>query len=308
MNGGRTPLVSFAVTAFNAERTIERCLRSVQAQTWPNLEILVVDDASTDSTWDLLTAFARTDPRIRLIGHVENQGAGGARNSAWRSARGVFLAFLDDDDEALPDRTTTQVQCLRDYESRVGLVPAACYCSRLSVERDGREVYARAIGAGYGEVPNGRVAANYLLTGRTAAGFAFGLSGSGTLLARVRTFALVGDFDTAFRRFQDQDWAVRLACEGGHFVGCEAALIRQHVGSRNDKRDRRPLWYALALRRKHAPYLRAQSLYWISLVNAHAKFHYARGHRWRFRGWTVVAAVLSPREVWRDWRSGRRRS
>lgn len=91
--------VSVIVPVYNAERTLERCINSILNQTYRNLEIIMVDDASTDSSRNLMLKLEQTDPdRIMAICNDENRGAGGARNIALQYARGDYLAFVDSDD------------------------------------------------------------------------------------------------------------------------------------------------------------------------------------------------------------------
>jgi glycosyltransferase involved in cell wall biosynthesis len=92
-----TALVSVVVPAFNAAWSIERTLASVSSQTWADLEILVIDDGSTDATAEIVAACTVRDPRIRLVRQT-NQGASAARNLGVRLARGEFVAPVDADD------------------------------------------------------------------------------------------------------------------------------------------------------------------------------------------------------------------
>jgi glycosyltransferase involved in cell wall biosynthesis len=99
------PLVSVIVTTYNAEKFIERALDSVLRQTYPNIEILAVDDGSTDSTAAIL---ARYQPRVRTL-YQPNSGVCVARNRGAAETRGSLLAFLDADDVWLPEKIATQV-------------------------------------------------------------------------------------------------------------------------------------------------------------------------------------------------------
>jgi GT2 family glycosyltransferase len=97
---GTQPRISVIVPLFDKERTVESSLRSAAAQTVTDLEILVVDDGSRDAGPALVRAFP--DPRVRLI-RQDNAGPGAARNRGVREAKGEYLAFLDADDEWMPD-------------------------------------------------------------------------------------------------------------------------------------------------------------------------------------------------------------
>jgi glycosyltransferase involved in cell wall biosynthesis len=99
--------------AYNASSVIAEAIRSVQAQTVPDWEFIVVDDGSTDDTAKVVEALAGTDSRIRLIKFRQNQGVSKARNVAMEQATGEFLAFLDADDDAKPRRLEAQDTAFR---------------------------------------------------------------------------------------------------------------------------------------------------------------------------------------------------
>lgn len=99
--GAEQPLVSVIVAAYNVERYLPAALESVLAQTYKNLEILVVDDGSTDKTPGICDTYARKDSRIRVI-HKENGGLSDARNAALPVASGDYIAYLDGDDRMQP--------------------------------------------------------------------------------------------------------------------------------------------------------------------------------------------------------------
>jgi glycosyltransferase involved in cell wall biosynthesis len=118
-----TPQVSAIVTAYNSGRFIHRSLRSLQTQTLRDIEIIVVDDGSTDGTAEVIDEYARRDPRVRVF-HQPNSGAPGAGNRALAEARGEFVAILDHDDIALPDRLEKQAAYLSEHPA-IGVVGGA---------------------------------------------------------------------------------------------------------------------------------------------------------------------------------------
>lgn len=91
-------MISVVIPAFNAEETIERALDSVLGQSHRDLEVIVVDDGSSDGTAEIVDFFARRDSRVQLIRNVHG-GPGAARNAGIEAARGEWVAFLDADDE-----------------------------------------------------------------------------------------------------------------------------------------------------------------------------------------------------------------
>jgi glycosyltransferase involved in cell wall biosynthesis len=100
------PLISILIPAFNAQRWIAETLHSAVAQTWRPIEIIVVDDGSTDGTTDVVCQFASAG--VRLI-RQSNQGAAIARNTAFSASRGEFIQWLDADDLLAPDKIERQM-------------------------------------------------------------------------------------------------------------------------------------------------------------------------------------------------------
>lgn len=108
------PRVSVIIPAYQAEKSLRRCLASVCAQQGAELEIWVVDDGSRDGTWAVLQELAAADPRIHGI-HQENQGVSAARNAALDRCTGDFVRFVDADDELPEDAIAPLAQrMLRD--------------------------------------------------------------------------------------------------------------------------------------------------------------------------------------------------
>lgn len=114
------PLVTVIVPTYNAEDTLPVALRSLLVQSWQHLEILVVDDCSTDSTADVVRAFARQDGRVRLISAERNGGPYIARNLALLEAKGDLITINDADDWSHPQKLEIQVSHLQNNPEVVG--------------------------------------------------------------------------------------------------------------------------------------------------------------------------------------------
>lgn len=95
-------LLSVIVPAYNAQEWLPQCLNSILVQTYRNLELIVVDDGSTDGTGELCDGYALRDPRVRVL-HMPNGGPGVARKTALDSSRGGWVAFVDSDDWVEPE-------------------------------------------------------------------------------------------------------------------------------------------------------------------------------------------------------------
>lgn len=113
------PKISVIMPAYNAEQFIQTALRSLLAQSWGNLEILVVDDCSTDATSECVAALARQDKRIILLQQPVNRGSYAARNLALQNATGIFVVNHDSDDWSHPQRLELMVRPLIDNPSTV---------------------------------------------------------------------------------------------------------------------------------------------------------------------------------------------
>ena len=124
------PLISVVIPTYNRSSLVSKAIASVLGQTFTNIEIIVVDDSSTDATSDILTAqFAG---KIIYLQHQHNSGLSAARNTGIKASRGEYVAFLDDDDEWLPEKLKLQIQIIQ-QNTAVGLV----YCGYTQVAENG---------------------------------------------------------------------------------------------------------------------------------------------------------------------------
>ena len=91
------PDISVIVPVYNTESYLKKCIENIINQTFRNIEIILVDDGSTDTSAEILADYALRDNRIIVI-HQENQGLSAARNAGMRSAKGEYIMFVDSDD------------------------------------------------------------------------------------------------------------------------------------------------------------------------------------------------------------------
>jgi glycosyltransferase involved in cell wall biosynthesis len=116
--------VSIIVPAYNAERWIGSALKSALNQSWPKIEIIVVDDSSRDQTFAVAKQYEST--RVKII-QQENRGAAAARNTALREAQGEFLQYLDADDLLSANKIEEQLLLLRDHPEHLGISSAVYF-------------------------------------------------------------------------------------------------------------------------------------------------------------------------------------
>ncbi|MBO5563927.1 MAG: glycosyltransferase family 2 protein [Bacteroidales bacterium] len=134
------PVLSVVIPCYNTAPYLETCLESVAGQTYRDIEVLCVDDASTDGTAALLRMWAEKDPRIRCIFFARNSGVSAARNAGLSAARGEFVYFLDSDDWIDPDYLAAMVR-------------EACKTGRGQVLNAN---YLKEYGEGHPALPGGR--------------------------------------------------------------------------------------------------------------------------------------------------------
>jgi O-methyltransferase/8-demethyl-8-(2,3-dimethoxy-alpha-L-rhamnosyl)tetracenomycin-C 4'-O-methyltransferase len=183
------PEVSVVIPTYNRAATVERAIQSALAQTLPPLEVIVVDDASDDRTEERLGMIR--SPLLQVIRHAQNRGAAGARNSGIEAARGDFIAFLDADDEWLPNKLTVQLPQLLSAPAHTAVSCTGAMMHLLD--------HARQLEIHPTDTPDWH---RRLLLGCD-------LSPGTTLLALRSVFEKLGLFDVALRRFEDWDWLIR---------------------------------------------------------------------------------------------------
>ena len=113
------PLVSVYMGTWNQERFIAEAIESVLGQDFEDLELIIVDGASTDETRKIIDRYAQQDPRIRVIFQERNMGISGACNDGIEAAKGKFVANIDSDDVWVPDKLTKQLAVLERDEDLI---------------------------------------------------------------------------------------------------------------------------------------------------------------------------------------------
>ena len=108
------PKISVIVPIYNAEKYLERCVKSLIAQTFHDIEILLIDDGSTDASSILCARLKKEDSRIRIL-HKPNGGLSSARNAGLLAASGAFIGFVDADDTVSPTFFETLFQKIEQY-------------------------------------------------------------------------------------------------------------------------------------------------------------------------------------------------
>lgn len=203
--GGDTPLVSVIVPAYEAEAFLGEALESALEQDCGQVEVIVVDDGSTDRTAEIAGAYA-----VRLV-RREHRGPAAARNAGLALARGEFMTILDADDVWPVDRLSRQVAHLREHPA-LGIVLGLT------------EIFL---------TPGQRRPAHWPAahTGRAIPAVA------GSMLARAEVFEIVGGFDETLRQCEDIDWLARVKDAGIEAGAIDHVVLRYRMHAANTSRD-----------------------------------------------------------------------
>ena len=208
----KEPLVSVIIPNYNYAHYLPQALDSVLAQTYPRVEIMVIDDGSTDDSENVLRGYG---DRIRSI-KQQNQGVSAARNLGARETRGELLAFLDADDFWLPEKLERQVQRFV-ADPELGLV----HCGVEEIHDNGDHLLFRLEGL------EGWVATDMLLFNRAVI-----LGGGSGLVVKRSAFEALGGFDTSLSTSADWDFFYRMAAHAR--VGfVPSALLKYRVHGSN---------------------------------------------------------------------------
>jgi glycosyltransferase involved in cell wall biosynthesis len=230
------PLVTIGITAFNAADSVEWAVASALGQTWRPIEVLVVDDCSTDGTAKLLASLASRHPEITVFRNQENGGVAVSRNKILAEARGEFVAFFDDDDYSLPERVEAQLNRIMTYERDfAGGALVICHTARRQRFPDGSERVEPTMGQREAcRAPTGLPVARRILLGTPLAD-GYGACPTCCQMSRLAVYRALGGFDPWLRRGSDTELNIRIAKAGGHFVGIARPLVVQGMTESPDK-------------------------------------------------------------------------
>ena len=206
------PLVSVVIPTRDRLELLRHAVNSVLKQSQADLELIIVDDASEDGTAGYLAELQRHYDRIRTLRNAVPCGGAGARNQGISHSRGQWIAFLDDDDEWLPEKLQRQLQLLDSSASAV-----ACSCNFVMRFSSGRSKLV--------QVPPYATLQQLLLENE--------LGSASLCICSSKVLRDIGGFDASLRSGQDQDLWVRVRQHGDVVVcGEPLVLYRAHAGRR----------------------------------------------------------------------------
>jgi glycosyltransferase involved in cell wall biosynthesis len=211
-----SPQVSVIIPAYNGDRFIGQAVESVLQQPYPNCELIVVNDGSSDATAEVLQAYGE---RIRYV-EQPNQGVAAARNRGLALAQGEWIAFLDQDDYCSPDKLTHQIACLEKATPQVGMI----HSGWQRVDAQGQAL--------------SQVEPWYQAPQLDLAGWIWWkpvlLS---AMLFRRSGLEQVGGFDSSFQQTCDLDLVLRLTLKGWETLWLKEITVHYREHDRNESRN-----------------------------------------------------------------------
>lgn len=226
----RSPRVSVVTIVLDGERFLADAIESVQAQTDPDWELVVVDDGSTDRTPAIAQAFADADPRVRIVRHPggQNRGMSASRNLGVAESRGEYVAFLDADDVYRPEKLARQAALLDAHpEADMVYGPSENWYSWTGRPEDAGRDVERRLGVEPETLNAPPSLARAWLSGEAQT------PGTCGVLIRREAIEAVGGFEEDFRGlYEDQVFFFKLALRTPIYVHGESLdRYRHHPGS-----------------------------------------------------------------------------
>jgi glycosyltransferase involved in cell wall biosynthesis len=271
--------VTIGITSYNAKDTILDAIKSAQQQDWPNKEILILDDFSTDGSDFIIANYIRGFNDIKLVRQPENRGVAAARNRIITEATGEFIAFFDDDDKSLSDRLRVQINRIKSAEKVYPKSLIVSHTARIQQYPDGKERIETTIGNQNGAV--GKAISERILFGKVSSEV-IGSCATCSQIARKSVYLELCGFDESLRRSEDTDLMIRLGLAGGVVVGVPEPKVIQRMTYGNEKTLIREHEAQTALLTKYRSFLTEAGWYTFMLQWNNSRLYLARKEWFNF--------------------------
>lgn len=277
-----TPLVSVVIPTYNREHLLPQAIQSVLEQTYQNLEIIVVDDGSTDNTREIMKSFVNSDPRIKYFRHETNKGGGAARNSGIINSQGSYIAFLDSDCQWLPNKLEKQLEIFEKSDSRLGAVGGGT----INISGDKIRIGRRKGDFGY-------------IYRKLLKDVGFGNSinwpgGTPTIIIKRECFEKSGLFDELLQSCQEHDMYLRIA-KNYYFDVLREPVVKTLSNEAGISSNSEAKFQGRLLM------LEKYSSEWPLISKVRSRFctvvamgHMSRGKRWEARRYLLIALLAYP--------------
>lgn len=212
--------ISIIIPTYNNADLLPRAIKSVLNQTYTNFELIIVDDASTDNTREVVENYIQKDSRVKYYKHKENKERSAARNTGIKYSTKPFLAFLDSDDKWLPTKLEKQIL----YLKKKGKEWIGVYCNRKIIGIGNSSIYPITFRKNI-PVEGGRQLIKSVLLQKVG-------SFSSTILIRKEIIQITGGFNESFILNEDFEFTVRLLKKGKlAYIDEKLAIIYKHSNS-----------------------------------------------------------------------------
>lgn len=232
--------VTIIVPIYNGEKYLPRCIESILRQTYQDIELLLIDDGSTDGTANICEQYARQDPRV-IVKKQTNQGVSSARNSGILSASGQYITFADADDEMCDNAIETAVRCL--HQAKADVVTYGW------VRCDEKGDLEEPISEEYEILTDPEAILHRMLEHYSSCGGGYPWN----KLWRTASFQSICLFDPKLYFFEDMEWCVRMILKVKKLVICPECLYRysvlqSSVSNQKEQREKRETGYHQAMK------------------------------------------------------------
>ena len=271
------PLISIIIPTYNREKTIGRAIKSAVFQTYPNLEIIVVDDGSTDNSKNAVKQLK--DKRIAYVSHKTNLGASAGRNTGVEKARGEYIAFLDSDDRWMLNKLEKQMAVFQKKTS-TGVV----YCRYYIVKGKRKEISSWPEISKY----NGKLHEELLIGNFIT---------SSSALLKKKILEKSAGFDTKLPAYQDWEFFLRVS-KYANFAFVDEPLFYQYQDEKNrisESREKRIHAVRYILRKNQADIKKNRHIYarFLSMADYRLKAWLVEPENLRFLKEIIISISLS---------------
>ena len=222
-----TPLISVVMTSYNHQNYISEAIESVLNQTFKDFELIIVDDASTDNSVELINHYQKKDPRIKTIFHSSNKGIPETTNDGFEIARGQFAAYTNSDDVWIPEKLEKQIQILEKNPDFV------VWSDAMIIDANGRET-----GQLFSQMQD--------IVGRKKSGYIFPQLVKGNFICAISVIfatriARQIKFDTNLSYANDYKFMIDVS-KNHHFYFISEPLVKYRIHGQNSILKNREGW------------------------------------------------------------------
>ena len=256
-------LVTCAFSTYNCYETLENAIYSAFNQTYKNIEILVVDDNSTDDTKELIKKLKKkSNVPFRTIFNDKNIGIGSVRNILVENSNGNYIAFFDDDDQSCSNRIFEQISLVKKYEENSNLLDYSfspiCFSDRLIIDQK-KKMICKSIYISESDMFKEKIIGSLLSANSFPKTSSPGSTATCTFFARKESILRVKGFKSELRRFEDLEFVIRALINKVPIIRSESILVHQNNTIEREKSHSRD--YELVLIDIHKDWLMKRNLY-----------------------------------------------